>query len=285
MKLPILYVSDGLKWLGIKAIKGEKGDKGDKGDRGDGPSEEQMHAVASREVAKIIAEAPEDFDTLKEISDWIATHADDASAMNTAILQNTADIAVNASDIAVNTADIADLKSKGVGEEITYEDFQNLTEEQIANGDYYITDYPDEFANAENIPYEDTNVGEALDSIRESMSILPIPKKVDIAWTSGAITGFAIKTGNHVHIHMHSSGSVAVTNTNAIGTLPIEIRPRTTIPWQVAGTALVAAPSTTSDKLFRISAGVYGTNNETISLANDYGANMIAPHIEFDYFI
>lgn len=160
--------------------------KGDKGDPGPVASEEEIRRVTSEEVAKVVAEAPEDFDTLKEISDWIATHQDDASAMNTAILQNTADIATNASDIAVNTADIADLKSKGVGEEITYEDFQKLTEEQIANGDYYITDYPDEFANAENIPYKDTNVGEALDEINSNLTQLEehIPQRATVNITT-----------------------------------------------------------------------------------------------------
>lgn len=39
-------------------------------------------------VAEIVAGAPEDLDTLKEISDWIAGHANDASAMNTAIKAN-----------------------------------------------------------------------------------------------------------------------------------------------------------------------------------------------------
>ena len=39
-------------------------------------------------VAKIVADAPEDFDTLKEISDWISTHSESASAMNSAIQDN-----------------------------------------------------------------------------------------------------------------------------------------------------------------------------------------------------
>ena len=39
-------------------------------------------------IAEIIANAPEDLDTLKEIADWISTHEDSASAMNTAILAN-----------------------------------------------------------------------------------------------------------------------------------------------------------------------------------------------------
>lgn len=43
-------------------------------------------------VAQIVADAPEAYDTLKEISDWISSHAGDASEMNSAIQQNTADI-------------------------------------------------------------------------------------------------------------------------------------------------------------------------------------------------
>lgn len=43
-------------------------------------------------VAAIVADAPEAYDTLKEISDWISNHADDASAMNSQIQANKADI-------------------------------------------------------------------------------------------------------------------------------------------------------------------------------------------------
>lgn len=44
-------------------------------------------------VAKIIAEAPEAYDTLKEIATWISTHENDASAMNQTIQTNKTDIA------------------------------------------------------------------------------------------------------------------------------------------------------------------------------------------------
>ena len=44
-------------------------------------------------VASIVADAPESYDTLKEISDWISTHSEDASAMNSAIQTNKTDIA------------------------------------------------------------------------------------------------------------------------------------------------------------------------------------------------
>lgn len=48
----------------------------------------QITAEVTAKIAEIVANAPEDLDTLKEIADWIKTHANDASAMNTAILAN-----------------------------------------------------------------------------------------------------------------------------------------------------------------------------------------------------
>jgi len=45
-------------------------------------------------IAAVVAEAPESFDTLKEMSDWIADHTEDASAMNSAIQANTTAIGV-----------------------------------------------------------------------------------------------------------------------------------------------------------------------------------------------
>lgn len=44
------------------------------------------------EIAKIVADAPEDLNTLKEMSDWIAGHENDASAMNSAIQKNKTNI-------------------------------------------------------------------------------------------------------------------------------------------------------------------------------------------------
>ena len=49
---------------------------------------EQISSTVTTEIAKVVANAPEDFDTLKEMSDWIAGHEDDASTMNSAILDN-----------------------------------------------------------------------------------------------------------------------------------------------------------------------------------------------------
>lgn len=58
-----------------------------------GTGEGSVQKTVTDEIAKVVANAPEDFDTLKEISDWIDTHEDSASAMNTQITTNKNDIA------------------------------------------------------------------------------------------------------------------------------------------------------------------------------------------------
>lgn len=61
---------------------------------GDGSVKKIANDAAVSEVAKVIANTPESLNTLKEISDWISNHEDDASAMNSAIQTNKSDIAI-----------------------------------------------------------------------------------------------------------------------------------------------------------------------------------------------
>ena len=56
-------------------------------------------------IAKVVADAPEDFDTLKEMSDWIAGHENDASAMNSAIKKNENDIADVSANLEAHSGD------------------------------------------------------------------------------------------------------------------------------------------------------------------------------------
>ena len=53
---------------------------------------EQVNDIVTTEIAKVVSDAPEDLNTLKEMSDWIAGHENDASAMNSAISDNKAAI-------------------------------------------------------------------------------------------------------------------------------------------------------------------------------------------------
>lgn len=41
--------------------------------------------IVINKIAELVANAPADFDTLKEIADWIADHAEDAAQMNSDI--------------------------------------------------------------------------------------------------------------------------------------------------------------------------------------------------------
>ena len=47
-----------------------------------------VRAISAEEVAKIVANAPEDYNTLKELADWLAGHETDAAGMNSAIQDN-----------------------------------------------------------------------------------------------------------------------------------------------------------------------------------------------------
>ncbi len=53
----------------------------------------QVSTTVAAQIAEVVAEAPESYDTLKEIADWISSHSDSASAMNSAISDNAAAIA------------------------------------------------------------------------------------------------------------------------------------------------------------------------------------------------
>lgn len=58
-----------------------------------GTGEGSVSKQVADAVAGIVAEAPEAYNTLKEISDWISSHASDASGMNSQINTNKNDIA------------------------------------------------------------------------------------------------------------------------------------------------------------------------------------------------
>lgn len=57
-----------------------------------GTGEGSVKKAVSDAVASIVADAPEAYDTLKEISDWITSHASDAAGMNSQINTNKNDI-------------------------------------------------------------------------------------------------------------------------------------------------------------------------------------------------
>ncbi len=67
----------------------------------------QITSAVAAKIAEVVANAPEDLDTLKEIADWIKTHANDAAAMNTQIQTNKDNISANTSDISALKTSVA----------------------------------------------------------------------------------------------------------------------------------------------------------------------------------
>ena len=72
----------------------------------------QITSAVTAKIAEVVANAPEDLDTLKEIADWISAHADDAAAMNTQITENKNNIAALQTSVA-GKADKAHTHSAG----------------------------------------------------------------------------------------------------------------------------------------------------------------------------
>ena len=65
---------------------------------------DRITTEVTAKIAEVVAKAPEDLDTLKEIADWIKNHANDASAMNTQINTNKNDIAALQTSVAGKAA-------------------------------------------------------------------------------------------------------------------------------------------------------------------------------------
>lgn len=105
-----------------------------KADKADVYTKNETDEKITSKVAEIVANAPEDFDTLKEMSDWIAGHENDAAAMNSAIQTN----AGNISDLQTNKANVSDLDNyveKLEGKGLSTNDYTTAEKEKLANAE------------------------------------------------------------------------------------------------------------------------------------------------------
>ena len=104
---------------------------------------EQITAEVTAKIAQIIAEAPENLNTLKEIADWISTHEDSASAMNTQITANKNDIIA----LKTSVAGKADTGHKHAAEDITSGKKLILQGDTVNSNSYTDTNPKIEFKN------------------------------------------------------------------------------------------------------------------------------------------
>ena len=77
-----------------------------------GVTEAEVDGIVTEKIAEVVANAPEDFDTLREIADWIDGHEDSAAAMNSEIKANTADISDIQEEQQTQNADISALRTE-----------------------------------------------------------------------------------------------------------------------------------------------------------------------------
>lgn len=78
-----------------------------------GDGEGSVKKAVADGIAEVVAGAPEDFDTLKEMSDWISTHETSASAMNSQIQDNKKAITTLQTDKADKTEIPTELPANG----------------------------------------------------------------------------------------------------------------------------------------------------------------------------
>lgn len=128
---------------------------------------EQVNSTVTAGIAKVVADAPEDFDTLKELSDWIAGHENDASAMNSAISDNK----TNIETLQNNVSDIQTSLDKKLDKTFTGEAVANKILSTDESGNVVLKDISSGGGTAEtttytNADYPDyTNVDLALDAL------------------------------------------------------------------------------------------------------------------------
>lgn len=128
---------------------------------------DQVNNIVTTEIAKVVADAPEDFNTLKEMSDWIAGHTNDASAMNRAISDNKTNIETLQTGISnINNSLDGKLNKTFIGEDVS-----NKILSTDENGNVVLKDNDSNEGTAETTTYvnEDypnyTNVDLALDAL------------------------------------------------------------------------------------------------------------------------
>lgn len=116
--------------------------------------------IVADAIARVVAGAPEDLDTLKEIADYIASDKTGAAQMAAAISQlqtltekHTSDIAGNASGVAENKAGVAALNTLAAGHTKSIEDLGKVKADK-ADVEPYDCTWAFRLANGAEVTYE-----------------------------------------------------------------------------------------------------------------------------------
>ena len=160
-------------------------------------------------VAAIVAGADASFDTLKEISDWISSHADSAAAMNSQITDNTNAIALLNGNESTEGSVAHSIKQ--AFDALAYEiedtdiDFENL-DKIIISGDNTVraNESITLTSNVSGVTWSVSNGGTGMATVNQSGVVTGI--------VSGEVTIVAAKSG-------YTSGTKTITIQNAIASV------------------------------------------------------------------
>ena len=114
---------------------------------------EQVNNIVTVEIAKVVSDAPENLNTLKEMSDWIAGHENDASAMNSAISNNKTSIKTLQTNVSnINTSLDGKLNKTFIGDDVG-----NKVLSTDENGNVVLKDNDSNEGTAETTSYTNAN--------------------------------------------------------------------------------------------------------------------------------
>lgn len=171
------------------------------------------------EIAKVVAGAPESFDTLKEMSDWIAHHEDDATAMNSAISDNknaiTALQAGKADKIEIPTtvAELTDSADYAKTADIPETLPANGGNADTVNNHTVETNVPADAVFTDTI-YDDTEVKGSIEEVNSNLDTLEFG---EVAGGKNLIPyPYSHKSGNYngVEITINDDYSISLNGTN-----------------------------------------------------------------------
>ena len=114
---------------------------------------EQVNNIVTTEIAKVVSDAPENLNTLKEMSDWIAGHENDASAMNSAISNNKTSIETLQTNVSnINTSLDGKLNKIFIGDDVS-----NKVLSTDENGNVVLKNNDSNEGTAETTSYTNAN--------------------------------------------------------------------------------------------------------------------------------
>lgn len=139
-------------------------------------------------VAGIVADAPEAYDTLKEISDWIATHPNEVAALNTSIQANAT--AINALKALVGDTAVATQITNALADYVTAASLNTTLADYVKSAD--VADIHAQVnTNKTNIASNTTSISNLTTRINDIVATGGEPNTINTIKVNGVVQAIA----------------------------------------------------------------------------------------------